>query len=182
VPDVSRLARAEVLAERRARVLRDPGPDEVCGEMRAPGGFSVRDLQHGAEHVRESCRFQASCYQAGPLLPRSLLPLDAAAQGRARGVDVEADNVDAVAAPGGREFDAGDQAGTGHRGVDAVECRERVVIGDRERVDAAFMGMDEQGVGIERAVGSVAVGVQVEDHVAGIIRGRRWQQSRAADM
>jgi hypothetical protein len=150
--------------------------------MRTSDGFAAGDLQHGPEYLRESFRSQASRDQAGALVSRTLLPLDAALQGGARRVHVEADDVHAVAAPGCRELDAGNKARAGHRGVDAVERRERVVIGDRERVHAAFSGMHQQLVGIERAVGGGGVGMQVEDHVAGIIRGRRQRQSRVQDV
>jgi hypothetical protein len=182
VPDVPRLARAEEFANRRTPVFRDPGANEMFREMGTSDRVAVCEAQDFAEQIRESCRSEASRDKACPFVSCTLLPRDAAAQGSTRRVDIETDDVHAVAAPGGRELDAGNEAGARRRGVDAVERRERVVVRYCERAHAAFMSIGEQGIGIERAVGSVAVGVQIEDHVAGIIRGRRLQQSRAPDV
>ena len=179
MPDVAGFSRAEVFPECRPHVLDDPGANEMLGEMRAADRFAAGHLQDTVEHVGQPSGPKPPRDETGTHLPRLLLPLNAAPQARAARVDVQADDVHAVFFPCGRELDAGNQPGWRNRGIDAVECCEGVVIGDRERIHAAFGGKRQERVGFQRTVRGVAVSMKVVDHVDGIIRTRCSQQSRA---
>ncbi len=69
VPDVAGFSGTEVLPERRAHVLYDPGANEVLGEMRAADRLAAGNLQDIVEHVGQAFRPQPPRDEPGAQVP-----------------------------------------------------------------------------------------------------------------
>ena len=95
-------------------------------------------------------------------------------EARMRLVDLQADDVNSLAAPLRRELDARHEADPRSRagGARFGESRDGVVIGERERADAAGSRALDQRGGRQHAIRIMAVRVEVDEGFgAGVHRG-----------
>ena len=97
-----------------------------------------------------------------------------------RFVDLEADDVNSLAAPLRRELDAGHEADAGGLagGARFGETGGGVVVGERERADAARLRAFDQRGRRQHAIGIVAVGVEIDEGFGAGIHGGPYDTPR----
>ena len=137
--------------------------DQKTGEMTAGDRPAVRHLLRAFQRARNMRLFQTLADHLCALIAARFLFLQKCRKCRMVYIDIQANNMNLMVFPDGRDLDAGHQIqrqpAAGDLGARRRNGICRIVIGYRQRADTHFNGAMNQGFGCQQAVRGLSMAV-----------------------